>query len=191
MDVVGVEVRAGDERRRLAHGWNEWRVAVAFSDVERREFGGLRHSVCSAWLFLLSPIGAPLALASLSGRWLLIDCVTLFIAYLAMKCARRAQFVDLRLPQYFAAAPLTLPGAIRIPPAEMARRHGEIPRDREIVLYCSCSDERTSTRAALLLKQYGIHRVRPLAGGCETWMQKNFPMTSVAVLPRMPSLLPS
>ena len=51
-------------------------------------------------------------------------------------------------------------------------------------------DEYTSTRAALLVKQYGIHRVRPLAGGYETWRQKNFPLTPAAVPPRTVPLLP-
>lgn len=147
-----------------------------------------------------------LALASASGRWLLIAGLTLFIAYLAAKYARRARFirmlrvarissdelrnklqagadvviVDLRLPLDFAAAPQTLPGALRLAPEELASRHQEIPRGREVVLYCSCPDESTSTRAALLLKQYGIHQVRPLAGGYETWRQKNFPLTPAA-----------
>jgi rhodanese-related sulfurtransferase len=88
--------------------------------------------------------------------------------------------VDLRVPLDFAAAPLTLPGAIRVAPEEMARRHTEIPRDCDVVLYCSCPDEFTSTRAALLLKTYGIHRVRPLAGGYDTWLQKQFPLAPVA-----------
>ena len=91
--------------------------------------------------------------------------------------------VDLRLPLDFAAAPQTLPGAIRLAPEEVASRHQEIPRDREIVLYCSCPDEYTSARVAFLLKQYGIHRVRPLAGGYETWRERNFPLTPAAVLP--------
>jgi membrane protein DedA with SNARE-associated domain len=31
----------------------------------------------------------------------------------------------------------TLPGALRFPPEELEVRHGEIPRDRDIVLYCT------------------------------------------------------
>jgi membrane protein DedA with SNARE-associated domain/rhodanese-related sulfurtransferase len=147
-----------------------------------------------------------MSLASVSGHWLLIACGTLFAAYLATKYVRRARFVkqlrvarispeelkdkletgvevvivDLRVPLDFAAAPLTLPGAIRVAPEEMADRHTEIPRDCDVVLYCSCPDEFTSTRAALLLKTYGIHRVRPLAGGYDTWLQKQFPLAPVA-----------
>ncbi len=31
----------------------------------------------------------------------------------------------------------TLPGALRFPPEELEVRHNEIPRDRDIVLYCT------------------------------------------------------
>lgn len=143
-----------------------------------------------------------LALMAESGRWLLIGCGVLFAAYLAIKYARRAQFVrflrvarispdelkgqldkgddivilDLRLPLHYALAPEILPGAIRMAPSEVARRNSEIPRDRDIVLYCSCPDERASTRAALLLQQYGIRRVRPLEGGYDGWRERNFPV---------------
>lgn len=143
-----------------------------------------------------------MALASASGNWLLAVLAVAFGAYLAFKYARRARFirllrvarispeelkekldagadvviVDLRHALDFAAAPLTLPGAIRLAPGELAHRHREIPRDREIVLYCTCPDEYTSTRAALLLKRHGIVRVRPLTGGYDTWLQRKFPL---------------
>lgn len=45
--------------------------------------------------------------------------------------------VDLRSPIDLQAEPITLVGALRIHPHELEERHGEIPRDREIVLYCS------------------------------------------------------
>lgn len=144
------------------------------------------------------------ALAAASGNWLLVVLAVAFGAYLAIKYARRARFtrllrvarispeelkekldasadvviLDLRSPLDFAAAPQMLPGALRLAPGELALRHREIPRDREIVLYCTCPDEYTSTRAALLLKRHGIVRVRPLTGGYDTWLQKNFPLIS-------------
>lgn len=72
--------------------------------------------------------------------------------------------------------PEILPGAIRMALSEIARRHSEMRRGRDIVLYCSCPNERTSTRAALLLQQYGIRRVRPLEGGYVGWRKRNFPL---------------
>lgn len=45
--------------------------------------------------------------------------------------------VDLRHSLDVDAAPYVIPGALRLSPEELAHRHQEIPRDREIVLYCS------------------------------------------------------
>jgi rhodanese-related sulfurtransferase len=45
--------------------------------------------------------------------------------------------VDLRHQLDFEADPRTLPGALRFDAPELAHRHGEIPRDRDVVLYCT------------------------------------------------------
>ena len=45
--------------------------------------------------------------------------------------------VDLRTDLDVGAAPFLIPGALRIAAEELPHRHAEIPRDREIVLYCS------------------------------------------------------
>ena len=45
--------------------------------------------------------------------------------------------VDLRHPLDFLPYPQVLPGAIRMSPAEIEQRHDEIPRDRELILYCT------------------------------------------------------
>jgi membrane protein DedA with SNARE-associated domain len=45
--------------------------------------------------------------------------------------------VDLRTDLDVGADPHVIPGALRIAAEELERRHAEIPRDREIVVYCS------------------------------------------------------
>ncbi|HET9597963.1 MAG TPA: VTT domain-containing protein, partial [Anaeromyxobacteraceae bacterium] len=45
--------------------------------------------------------------------------------------------VDLRHAVDVQPDPRVIPGAMRVDPAELAARHAEIPRDREIVLYCT------------------------------------------------------
>jgi membrane protein DedA with SNARE-associated domain len=45
--------------------------------------------------------------------------------------------VDLRHPLDFLPYPQVIPGAIRLAPSEIAQRNQEIPRDREIILYCT------------------------------------------------------
>jgi membrane protein DedA with SNARE-associated domain/rhodanese-related sulfurtransferase len=59
---------------------------------------------------------------------------------------------------------------------EVETRHYEIPRDRDIILYCSCPNEASAARVALLLRQKGIVRLKPLLGGIDAWRERNYPM---------------
>ena len=45
--------------------------------------------------------------------------------------------VDLRSALDVIATPFVIPGALRITPEELERRHEDIPRDRDVVVYCS------------------------------------------------------
>ncbi|MBI3697689.1 MAG: VTT domain-containing protein [Acidobacteria bacterium] len=85
---------------------------------------------------------------------------------------------DLRHPLDFEADAVKVPGALRLLPEELDRRHPEIPRDRDVVLYCSCPNEATSARVALELRRHGVTRVRPLTGGFEAWRAGGFPLES-------------
>ncbi len=84
--------------------------------------------------------------------------------------------VDLRHPMDLEIDPHMIPGARHMPMEELEQRHHEIPRDRDIVLYCACPNEVTSARTALMLKRKGITRVRPLAGGIDAWRERNYPV---------------
>ncbi len=85
--------------------------------------------------------------------------------------------VDLRHPLDFLVAPRTLPDALRINPNEIAARWGELPADRDIVVYCTCPNEETSAMVAMQLHKLGLNRVRPLAGGLAGWERLGFPVT--------------
>ncbi len=87
--------------------------------------------------------------------------------------------IDLRHPLDFLADPRIIPGATRMSPDELERRHQEIPRDREVVLYCTCPTEASSARTAQLLRRKGITRVRLLAGGFHAWKERRLPLTTV------------
>jgi membrane protein DedA with SNARE-associated domain/rhodanese-related sulfurtransferase len=84
--------------------------------------------------------------------------------------------VDVRHPLAKELDPDTIPGAMNFMMEEIEHRHQEIPRDRDVVLYCTCPNEVSSARTALLLKKKGIHRVRPLEGGLDAWRERRFPI---------------
>ena len=87
--------------------------------------------------------------------------------------------VDLRHPLELMADPFTLPGAQHFAPDTLAARHSEIPRDRDIVLYCTCPSEATAAKTAMTLHRLGIERVRPLRGGYDEWKRLGFPMDAI------------
>jgi membrane protein DedA with SNARE-associated domain len=87
--------------------------------------------------------------------------------------------VDLRHPLELVPDPYTLPGAQHISPEALAARHQEIPRDRDIVLFCTCPSEATAAKTAMTLHSLGIDRVRPLRGGFDEWKRLGFPMDAI------------
>lgn len=91
--------------------------------------------------------------------------------------------IDLRHPLDVLTDPMVLPGALRIGPDELRLHREEIPRNREIVLYCTCPSEQTSAKIAMELRRLGIYRVRPLRGGLQGWKDAGYPLESVLVNP--------
>ncbi len=87
--------------------------------------------------------------------------------------------VDLRHPLELLPDPFTLPGAQHISPEALAARHNEIPRDRDIVLYCTCPSEATAAKTAMTLRNLGIDRVHPLRGGFDEWKRLGFPLDAI------------
>jgi rhodanese-related sulfurtransferase len=87
--------------------------------------------------------------------------------------------VDLRHPLELLADPFTLPGAHHFSPDALAARNHEIPRDREVVLYCTCPSEATAAKTAMTLHRLGIERVRPLRGGYDEWKRRGYPMDAI------------
>ena len=84
--------------------------------------------------------------------------------------------LDLRSRAELTRDPSLIRGARHMTMDELKLGLGEIPRDRDIILYCSCPNEISSARMALFLHRNGILRVRPLLGGLEAWSERNYPV---------------
>jgi membrane protein DedA with SNARE-associated domain/rhodanese-related sulfurtransferase len=146
-------------------------------------------------------VGALLTLGRLSGALLVVGVLIFFVGRVLRRrmvlkelVAARLEpeelkrqldagelvyIVDLRHPLELLPDPFTLPGARHISPEALATRHLEIPRDRDIVLYCTCPSEATAAKTAMTLHKLGIERVRPLRGGFDEWKRLGFPMDPV------------
>jgi membrane protein DedA with SNARE-associated domain/rhodanese-related sulfurtransferase len=84
--------------------------------------------------------------------------------------------VDLRHPLDYLPDPRVLPGAVRVSPSDLTSHHEQLPRDRDLILYCTCPSEETSGKVALQLHKLGINRVRPLRGGFDAWRAAGYPL---------------
>ncbi len=97
------------------------------------------------------------------GNTLTIVVVALFAAYIVWKVIQRQRvlrtirtaritpdqlhemiaggdapvLVDARTPEALALLPFVIPGALLIPPDEIDERHTEIPREKDVIVYCS------------------------------------------------------
>jgi membrane protein DedA with SNARE-associated domain/rhodanese-related sulfurtransferase len=95
--------------------------------------------------------------------------------YQKQEAGEHPVILDLRQKVELEHNPSVIRGALHMTADEVEHRHQEIPRDRDIVLYCSCPNEVTSARVALKLHRKGISRVRPLLGGIDAWRERNYP----------------
>jgi membrane protein DedA with SNARE-associated domain len=103
------------------------------------------------------------AQAARIGQWLIVLLAAALGGYLLLKWVNRRRFirrlriaritpeelkgrldageavtiVDLRHPLDYESAPAVIAGAIHLTTNELEARHGEIPRDRDVVLYCT------------------------------------------------------
>lgn len=87
--------------------------------------------------------------------------------------------VDLRHPLDYLPDPRTLPGALSLTPDKLMEQRDRIPRDREVVLFCTCPSEATAARMTLKLRQAGIRQVRPLRGGYDEWKRLGYPLVEI------------
>lgn len=137
-----------------------------------------------------------LALMSAFGIYALLVLAVVFAAYLVVRFLRRRAFlrevemsrisvaelralidagtdpivIDVRSDVGRSLDTRRIPGALGLELARIKGQVPDLPRDREIVLYCNCPNEASAATAARVLASHGFRRVRPLAGGLDAWI---------------------
>jgi len=88
--------------------------------------------------------------------------------------------IDVRSPGARARDGRSIPGALLVDLQEPNEGLPELPRDGEIILYCTCPNEASAARIAKSLMNRGFIHVRPLLGGFDAWIEAGL---SVDTLP--------
>lgn len=82
--------------------------------------------------------------------------------------------IDLRQAEDFQNNPSRLPNAVRLTPTTLQGSVKLLPKNRDVVLYCNCPSQATSTFWAMRLSRLGAQRVRLLHGGWEAWRDAGY-----------------
>lgn len=78
-------------------------------------------------------------------------------------------FIDVRTPEEYAEGHIE--GAVLIPVQELAERINEVPKDKQVYLYCRSG--RRSADAAGMLAKAGYTNIENVLGGITTWKEAN------------------
>jgi membrane protein DedA with SNARE-associated domain/rhodanese-related sulfurtransferase len=105
--------------------------------------------------------------------------ITVNELYDLMQAGAKPVIVDVRSATARALDPHFIPGARSIPLDDMATHIEDLPRDREIILYCACPSEASAARVARILMNHGFKKVRPLHGGLDAWVAAGYAVVAV------------
>jgi membrane protein DedA with SNARE-associated domain/rhodanese-related sulfurtransferase len=97
-----------------------------------------------------------------------------------MRSGAKPIVVDVRSPTARALEPRWIPGAIHVPVDAVGAHVEHLPRDKEIVVYCTCPSEASAARVAKILINHGFILVRPLLGGLDAWIAAGYNVEDTA-----------
>jgi len=94
--------------------------------------------------------------------------------YELIRSGAKPVIVDVRSSTARELEPRWIPGALNVPLQDVAHHLKDLPRDRDIILYCTCPSEASAARVAKILMNNGFKHVRPLQGGLDAWVAAGY-----------------
>jgi len=99
-----------------------------------------------------------------------------------MQAGHQPVVVDVRSGVSRKVEPRGIPGALPLEMERLGEQIHHLPRDREIILYCTCPNEESAAHVAKLLIDMGYTRVRPLHGGLDAWVDAGYEVEELAAV---------
>ena len=99
--------------------------------------------------------------------------------YELIEAAGAPVILDVRSHSARSLEPRHIPNSVHVPPEAVEEQLKHLPRDREVVLYCTCPNEASAARVAKLLIKHGFQHVRPLQGGLDAWVAAGYPVAGI------------
>jgi rhodanese-related sulfurtransferase len=96
--------------------------------------------------------------------------------YAQLNAKMEVLLFDVRQPLDLLTESEIIPGARRVPPKEIEDNAKLIPRDREVVVYCTCPSDATAKLISQRAQALHFTKVKFLKGGLGGWKQKGYPV---------------
>jgi rhodanese-related sulfurtransferase len=84
--------------------------------------------------------------------------------------------IDARLPLDLLGDSVIIPGALRLAPQEVRENPSLLPKEKNLVVYCTCPSDETSRSVLHRALAMGFLRIKILKGGLQSWRAKGFPV---------------
>ena len=110
-----------------------------------------------------------------------IDLVTVEELKSMLAKSQPVMIIDVRSSETYADSDNQIKGSIHFRLRKLSSRVKfpplkDLPRDSEVVTYCTCENDKASIRAAQILIGEGFKRVRALKGGWTAWVSAKGPI---------------
>jgi membrane protein DedA with SNARE-associated domain/rhodanese-related sulfurtransferase len=116
--------------------------------------------------------------------------ITVTELYELLAIAPPPLIVDVRSATAIQLEPRRIPGALHIPLTDVQQQLRNLPRDRDIISYCTCPNEASAAQVAKILMANGFKKVRPLHGGLDAWIAAGYTVETMAVGNAAPQAVP-
>jgi rhodanese-related sulfurtransferase len=83
---------------------------------------------------------------------------------------------DVRQPLDLLGNSVIIPGAKWLAPREVLENPSLLPRDKDLIVYCTCPSAKTSRSILHRALGMGFSRIKFLKGGLENWRANGFPV---------------
>ena len=96
--------------------------------------------------------------------------------YALLNPVRKVLVFDIRQPLDLLAHSEIIPGAVRVSPKDALENPWQFPREKDVVIYCTCPGDKTSRSVLRRVLALQFARVKLLRGGFEAWKAKGYPV---------------
>lgn len=107
-------------------------------------------------------------------RELLAHCIEPDELHELLEPEPKVMVFDVRQPLDVLAYSEKIPGSKRVSPKEVLKNPTVIPREEDVVIYCTCPGEKTSWEILRQARSHQYTRIKLLHGGLAAWKARGY-----------------